>query len=412
METLAFLYLTVAYEDSAPDPELRTFDDFNLKASQSTAISLITACFVAGATIQTDSVQSSLYNAGENHNVVKLQSTSSNIDEHVLVNSRALSQSTSCRLEHRDLEINSAAQLAALSNLESSVLDSRLPNLQQNLVAQSNQTRETKEELERFGQLVLVNDTPYDAVVLLYQPKQEQPYRYAYMPSNSRRPLLDTYSNLWQVSLDGKERFTISGKATKRKNSFELNLSKLDKNNSSISFYEGSYQSELVLGKDSFLEAAFKTIQKLSKQADELRDFRGTEMVFGQSTAQALDNIKELKTTFTKQLAQVFNLPEKDARLLADEFLEGDPQKIDSLRQRLKSACGSISKGVSEFIDQLPQAAQTVKVVKSLIKFDKGTSSTVELFSPMLSADSTDLLKKIDCGKLAFSSPSSHLSRL
>ncbi len=127
---------------------------------------------------------------------------------------------------------------------------------------------ETQPEVikEQIGKLKIVNNTPFIAIVQLYQPNADQPDRYAYIPPCYERSLLNTYSNLWQVSFNSQGKKAIGDVSEKKGNTFVVRTSNLNQDTNRTCLYkltaepvvEIPWQEFLALGK-----TAFKNIEKL-----------------------------------------------------------------------------------------------------------------------------------------------------
>ncbi|MBG1244729.1 hypothetical protein [Nostoc sp. NZL] len=83
---------------------------------------------------------------------------------------------------------------------------------------------------EQKGKLIIVNNTPFIALVQLYQPNANKPNNYANIPPCSARVLYDTYSNKWGVSLNAQEKKTVYDVSfyDKTRNTFGVITSKLN----------------------------------------------------------------------------------------------------------------------------------------------------------------------------------------
>ena len=79
---------------------------------------------------------------------------------------------------------------------------------------------------KEYGQLRLVNDTPYASVVYIYASAGES-YRYAYVPPCATRELYDTYSNSGLIRLNGDTKFPIAQKAKREGDFLAIKMSTL-----------------------------------------------------------------------------------------------------------------------------------------------------------------------------------------
>jgi peptidoglycan hydrolase-like protein with peptidoglycan-binding domain len=75
MESLAFIYTAVAYEDPNPDPELRSRLTLNFKASGALALGLLSAGVLTATLSHADSVQATLHPGDRGSGVANLQKT-------------------------------------------------------------------------------------------------------------------------------------------------------------------------------------------------------------------------------------------------------------------------------------------------------------------------------------------------
>lgn len=74
METLAFIHAAIAHEDTTPDPEVRVFENIDLKASSSIAMGLVAAGVVAATVSHADQAQAAIYYGQRGSSVASLQS--------------------------------------------------------------------------------------------------------------------------------------------------------------------------------------------------------------------------------------------------------------------------------------------------------------------------------------------------
>ncbi|MBD2494501.1 hypothetical protein [Nostoc sp. FACHB-280] len=83
---------------------------------------------------------------------------------------------------------------------------------------------------EQKGKLIIVNNTPFIALVQLYRPNANEPNNYANIQPCSARVLYDTYSNKWGVSLNAQEKKTVYDVSfyDKTSNTFGVITSKLN----------------------------------------------------------------------------------------------------------------------------------------------------------------------------------------
>src|SRR5919202_1719511 len=72
------------------------------------------------------------------------------------------------------------------------------------------------------GKLLFVNDTRYTALVFLYKPGENQPNRYVNIRPCTRRQLRATYSNIWGVSLNDQKKVSLDQVSVKRGDFFEI----------------------------------------------------------------------------------------------------------------------------------------------------------------------------------------------
>ncbi|MEH1970557.1 peptidoglycan-binding domain-containing protein [Nostoc sp.] len=208
METLAFVHAAIAHENPNPEPQLRKLKNTNLKVSCTSAITLVTSCVVAGTIAYADPVQATVYYGNMGSDAKKLQTALGGIPVDGIFGSQTLARLKSYQSKH-GLAVDGIAGSATLSSLGLST---------------SPQNRNT--QLERYGKLKLINDTPYMAIITLHEPGKEEAFKYANIPPCSERTLLNTYSSSWKVSFNGQERHSI-GKFLDGKNfqvrTYELN---------------------------------------------------------------------------------------------------------------------------------------------------------------------------------------------
>jgi len=74
METLAFIHAAIAHEDPTPDPEVRAFENIDLKASSSIAMGLVAAGVVTATLSHADQAQATIYRGDRGPGVATLQS--------------------------------------------------------------------------------------------------------------------------------------------------------------------------------------------------------------------------------------------------------------------------------------------------------------------------------------------------
>lgn len=74
METLAFIHAAIAHEDPTPDPEVRAFENIDLKAPGSIALGLVAAGVVAATVSHADQAQAAIYYGQRGSSVASLQS--------------------------------------------------------------------------------------------------------------------------------------------------------------------------------------------------------------------------------------------------------------------------------------------------------------------------------------------------
>ncbi|MBD2683120.1 MULTISPECIES: peptidoglycan-binding protein [Nostoc] len=192
METLAFIYAAVTHEHTNSEPQLRKSKNTDIKASCSSAITLVTSCVVAGTIAYANPVQASVHYGSAGSDVKKLQTALSGIPVDGIFGSKTLARLKSYQNKH-GLAVDGIAGSATLSSLG-------LPTSPQNRNTQP----------ERYGKLKLINDTPYMAIITLHEPGKEEASKYANIPPCSERTLLNTYSSSWKVSFNGQKKHSIA----------------------------------------------------------------------------------------------------------------------------------------------------------------------------------------------------------
>ncbi|MEH2306641.1 hypothetical protein [Nostoc sp.] len=115
---------------------------------------------------------------------------------------------------------------------------------------------------EQTGKLKIVNDTPFMAIVQLYQPNADQPYRYAYIPPCYERSLLNTYSNQWQISFNSQEKKAIGDVSEKKGNTFVVITSNLNQDTNRKCLYKLTAEPVGDIPTQAFLNSATSQFQE------------------------------------------------------------------------------------------------------------------------------------------------------
>jgi hypothetical protein len=225
METLAYFHLALAYEEPNPSPNLR-FKDTDLRAASSVAMGFIASGIVASTLTCADVAGATLYYGSRGADVAKLQEALGNIAVDGVFGSETLARLKSYQAK-KGFIIDGIAGAETLSTLGWSS-SSKISK------GQDIGVEPERREPEQYGRLHLINDTPYMAVVCLYEPGEKKASRYAYIPPYAERTLLDTYSSSWQVSFNKYGEFLIADllaekNADKENDVFKVKLSKLNK---------------------------------------------------------------------------------------------------------------------------------------------------------------------------------------
>ncbi len=74
METLAFIHIAVAHEDPNPEPQIKAFENIDLRASGSIAMGLVAAGVVATTVSHADQAQAAIYYGQQGSGVTAMQS--------------------------------------------------------------------------------------------------------------------------------------------------------------------------------------------------------------------------------------------------------------------------------------------------------------------------------------------------
>lgn len=119
---------------------------------------------------------------------------------------------------------------------------------------------------EQTGKLKIFNNTPFIALVQLYQPNVEQPYRYVNVLPCSERSLFDTYSNLWQVSFNDQRKRPVYEVSEKRGNNFAVITSKLNTDTKRTCEYKPIAQDIISLPFGKAFEELVKEMSEILKK--------------------------------------------------------------------------------------------------------------------------------------------------
>ncbi|QKQ76252.1 hypothetical protein [Nostoc sp. TCL240-02] len=125
---------------------------------------------------------------------------------------------------------------------------------------------------EQKGKLIIINNTPFIALVQLYQPNASKPNNYANIPPCSARVLYDTYSNKWGVSLNAQEKKTVYDVSfyDKSRNTFGVITSKL--NQGPETKWTCDYKPvALGVGEEPYLSQIKKDDEKLAQLVPDLK---------------------------------------------------------------------------------------------------------------------------------------------
>ncbi|MBD2295161.1 peptidoglycan-binding protein [Anabaena sphaerica FACHB-251] len=120
-----------------------------------------------------------------------------------------------------------------------------LSSLSKNLKEQDLEIEIGLGEPEQYGKLQLINDTPYMAIVLLYESGNKYSSKYAHIPACSKRTLLNTYSSSWEISYNDSRKFSLGDKADKKNDVFEVKLSQLKEEDTQLCEYDNLAASKL-----------------------------------------------------------------------------------------------------------------------------------------------------------------------
>ncbi|MBD2342271.1 peptidoglycan-binding protein [Calothrix sp. FACHB-156] len=208
METLAFIQAAVVYEDPSPKSQLRETKNTNLKVSCSSAIALVTSFAVLGTIADANPVQATVNYGSTGSDVKKLQAALGGIPVDGFFGFQTLARLKSYQGKN-GLAVDGIAGPTTLSSL-----------------GLSTSPKDKTTQLERYGKLNLINDTPYMAIITLHEPKEEYTSRYAYIPPCSKRTLLNTYSSSWKVSFNDQKPHLIGNFFGEK--AFQVRTSKLN----------------------------------------------------------------------------------------------------------------------------------------------------------------------------------------
>lgn len=226
MNILALVHATLSYENTKPSANSKEFKLNNLRAVSSAIMAFIASGIVATALTYADKVQAALYYGKKGSDVAKLQAALGKITIDGVFGYETLARLKSYQAKN-GLVVDGIAGSATLSSLG-------LSNSPQNSLDQSLGVLQEQTQPEKYGRLHLINDTPYMAIVSLYEPKEKEPSRYAYISPYAERKLLDTYSSSWQISFNKHGKVLIADLIAEKNfehknNVFKINLSDLDK---------------------------------------------------------------------------------------------------------------------------------------------------------------------------------------
>jgi hypothetical protein len=212
METLAYLHLALAYEESPTVEAVNLLENFNL-------FGLLK--------YQKNIYKAWIYTLSLSLTLVLLRVFSSalalELGEHGYQVSDVASESISKTEPKQNIRKSSP-----ISNLISKIEPTQ--NRKNNSPASSsNSITKPKHHLHtQDGKLLFVNDTRYTALVFLYKPGENQPNRYVNIRPCTRRQLRATYSNIWGVSLNDQKKVSLDQVSVKRGDFFEIQISKLN----------------------------------------------------------------------------------------------------------------------------------------------------------------------------------------
>ncbi|MCA1992296.1 MAG: peptidoglycan-binding protein [Coleofasciculus sp. S288] len=292
METLAFLDLALAYEDPNPSPNLR-FKDTDLRAASSVAMGFIASGIVASTLTYADAARATLYYGSRGSDVAKLQEALGNIPVDGIFGRETLARLKSYQAK-KGLMVDGIAGPETLSSLGWS-------SPSKNSQGQDVGIGKGQDEPEQYGKLHLINDTPYMAIVLLYEPGNEHSSRYAYIPPCYQRTLLDTYSSSWKVSFNQSKKFSIAEKSDRKNNVFEVKLSKLSQEDTQLCEYDDSRDLKAKPVRLDWLDSVARLTDRL--RIDEIAKSN-------------FDNLFAAPRVFSRLFSQ---MPDKEKKTLAGE---------------------------------------------------------------------------------------------
>ncbi|MCC5647122.1 peptidoglycan-binding protein [Nostoc sp. CHAB 5824] len=236
METLAYSHAAIAYEEPNLSTNLR-FKDTDLRAASSVAMSCVAWGIVASTVTYADAAQATVYYGSRGSDVAKLQKALGNIAVDGVFGSETLTRLKSYQAK-KGLIVDGIAGRETFSSLA-------LSSLSKNLKEQDLEIEIGLGEPEQYGKLQLINDTPYMAIVLLYESGNKYSSKYAHIPPCSKRTLLNTYSSSWEISYNESRKFSLGDKADKKNDVFEVKLSQLKEEDTQLCEYDNLAASRL-----------------------------------------------------------------------------------------------------------------------------------------------------------------------
>jgi hypothetical protein len=314
METLAYIHSVLAYEDQNLSSDLR-LKNTTLKVASSVAMCFIATGIVASTQTQVHAAQTTLYYGSTGSEVANLQKALGKIAVDGVFGSETLNRLKSYQAK-KGIYVDGIAGLETLSSLG-------LSGLSKNLKAQDVGIKKDWSERVEYGKLHLINDTPYMALVLLYEPGNKHPSRYAYIPPCYERKLLNTYSNSWEISFNKTSKFSIGEKSKKKNKVFKVNLSHLNQEDKSLCDYDnsGDFEFQQVETVSDFFEFLLNTAQeRIHTRA--LQSFKSIIQAF----SQRLDEINSL----TKSSKKIADSSQESLDFIFERaFLYYEKSKID-----------------------------------------------------------------------------------
>ncbi len=217
--------------------------------------------------------------------------------------------------------------LSSVSNKPSSsnLIAEAVPQNSKLQFVQDNQSEAQPEVIkEQKGKLIIVNNTPFIALVQLYQPNANEPNNYANIPPCSARILYDTYSNKWGVSLNAQEKKTVYDVSfyDKTRNTFGVITSKL--NQGPETKWTCDYKPvALGVGEEPYLSQIKKDNEKLAQLVSDSKILEST------GDSKILESTGDLPADTSKLLTKMSNTQLDMAMGMTGLPAEYIPQVID-----------------------------------------------------------------------------------